>query len=51
MGHIADTISMRAGFVVPLVCFVLIAIYGLIWQRLEANDSEDCNKVFKVKPI
>ena len=28
MGHIADLHSMRLGFVVPLVCFVLIAIYG-----------------------
>jgi FHS family L-fucose permease-like MFS transporter len=35
MGHIADTSSMRAGFVVPLVCFVFIAIYGAIWQKLE----------------
>jgi len=29
---------MRTGFVVPLVCFVLIALYGLVWQRLEAKD-------------
>ncbi len=35
MGHIADTSSMRAGFVVPLVCFVFIAIYGCVWQKLE----------------
>ena len=41
MGHIADTSSMRAGFVVPLVCFVLIALYGLAWQKLEAKDSKD----------
>ena len=40
MGHIADTHSMRTGFVVPLVCFVLIALYGAVWQRLEAKDSE-----------
>src|ERR1019366_5838532 len=39
MGHIADTRSMRAGFVVPLVCFVLIALYGFVWQKLEAKDS------------
>jgi FHS family L-fucose permease-like MFS transporter len=38
MGHIADTHSMRTGFVVPLVCFVLIAIYGAVWQKLEAKD-------------
>jgi FHS family L-fucose permease-like MFS transporter len=39
MGKIADTHSMRTGFVVPLVCFVFIAIYGLVWQKLEAKDS------------
>jgi FHS family L-fucose permease-like MFS transporter len=39
MGHIADTHSMRTGFVVPLVCFVLIAIYGAVWQKLENKDS------------
>jgi FHS family L-fucose permease-like MFS transporter len=39
MGHIADTHSMRTGFVVPLVCFVFIALYGLVWQKLEAKDA------------
>ena len=39
MGHIADAHSMRIGFVVPLVCFVLIALYGVVWQKLEAKDS------------
>jgi FHS family L-fucose permease-like MFS transporter len=39
MGHIADTHSMRTGFVVPLVCFVFIALYGAFWQKLEAKDS------------
>jgi len=39
MGHIADTHSMRTGFAVPLVCFVLIALYGAVWQKLEAKDS------------
>jgi len=39
MGHIADTHSMRIGMVVPLVCFVLIAIYGAFWQKLEATDA------------
>lgn len=34
MGHIADRHSMRIGFVVPLVCFVLVALYGFTWARL-----------------
>jgi FHS family L-fucose permease-like MFS transporter len=39
MGRIADVYSMRVGFVVPLVCFVFIAIYGAMWQKLEAKDA------------
>jgi FHS family L-fucose permease-like MFS transporter len=39
MGHIADVHSMRLGMVVPLVCFVFVAIYGAMWQKLEAKDS------------
>jgi len=39
MGHIADVHSMRVGMVVPLVCFVFIAIYGALWQMLEARDA------------
>jgi FHS family L-fucose permease-like MFS transporter len=39
MGHIADVHSMRLGMVVPLVCFVFIALYGLVWQKLEAKDA------------
>jgi FHS family L-fucose permease-like MFS transporter len=39
MGYIADRTSMRMGFAVPLVCFVFIAIYGAVWQKLEAKDS------------
>jgi FHS family L-fucose permease-like MFS transporter len=38
MGHIADVYSMRAGFWVPLVCFVCVAFYGAFWQKLEAKD-------------
>ncbi len=39
MGHIADLHSMRIGFVVPLVCFVFVALYGLTWSRLCRLDS------------
>jgi FHS family L-fucose permease-like MFS transporter len=34
MGHIADLHSMRIGFVVPLVCFAFVALYGHMWHRL-----------------
>ncbi len=39
MGHIADVHSMRIGMAVPLICFVLIALYGALWQKLEAKDA------------
>jgi MFS transporter, FHS family, L-fucose permease len=39
MGHIKDVASMRLGFIVPLVCFVLIALYGAFWQKLEDKDA------------
>jgi len=31
---------MRVGFALPLVCFVFIAAYGMIWQKLENKDRE-----------
>ncbi len=39
MGHIADVRSMRAGFVVPLICFVFVALYGFTWARLSKQDA------------
>jgi FHS family L-fucose permease-like MFS transporter len=39
MGRIADLHSMRIGFIVPLVCFVFVALYGLVWSRLFRLDA------------
>lgn len=39
MGLIADKCNMRVGFIIPLICFVVIAAYGLVWRRLESRDS------------
>ncbi len=39
MGRIADQYSMRVGFVVPLVCFVFVALYGFVWAKLSRQDS------------
>jgi fucose permease len=38
MGWLADNWGMRIGFVMPLICFVVIATYGLFWRQLEARD-------------
>jgi FHS family L-fucose permease-like MFS transporter len=36
MGLIADKGGMRIGFVIPMVCFAVVAVYGALWQKLEA---------------
>jgi MFS transporter, FHS family, L-fucose permease len=43
MGHIADVSSMRLGFVIPLACFVFIALYGMSWRVLENKDQRVAN--------
>lgn len=40
MGRVADKVGMRVGFAIPLICFVVIAIYGALWKKLESRDSE-----------
>jgi FHS family L-fucose permease-like MFS transporter len=44
MGHIGDTHGISAAFIVPLVCFVLIALYSFSWRglcRAEADVTVD----------
>jgi len=38
MGLLADKHGMQFGFIVPLLCFVAIMIYGFGWKRLFARD-------------
>ena len=38
MGWLADSFSMRVGFIMPLLCFAFIAFYALLWPRLETAD-------------
>jgi FHS family L-fucose permease-like MFS transporter len=40
MGKIADISSMKVGFAIPVVCFIFIAIYGMIWKKLESKDAD-----------
>jgi MFS transporter, FHS family, L-fucose permease len=39
MGAIADKYNMSTGFIVPMVCFVFIALYGYYWPRLSHAKS------------
>jgi FHS family L-fucose permease-like MFS transporter len=34
MGHIGDEHGMSVAFIVPLACFILIALYSFFWPRL-----------------
>ncbi len=38
MGYMADVFSMRIGFIVPLVCFAVIMLYGFTWKSLFRRD-------------
>jgi FHS family L-fucose permease-like MFS transporter len=40
MGLIADHCNMRVGFIIPLICFLVIAAYGTVWKKLEVRDAE-----------
>jgi FHS family L-fucose permease-like MFS transporter len=39
MGTVADHYDMARGFIVPLGCFAIIALYGFLWPKLSGADS------------
>ncbi len=39
MGAIADHYDMSRGFIMPLVCFALIGLYGYAWPKLSRAES------------
>ncbi len=39
MGHIADQYDMSTSFIVPLVCFIFVTLYGFCWPMLSKADS------------
>ncbi|MCX7825780.1 MAG: L-fucose:H+ symporter permease [Verrucomicrobiae bacterium] len=43
MGWIADKGGMRIGFIIPLLCFAVIAVYGALWRKLEDKDAGAAN--------
>jgi MFS transporter, FHS family, L-fucose permease len=40
MGWLADNYSMRVGFLMPMICFFIIMLYGFNWRRFFAHDME-----------
>ncbi|MCE5267287.1 MAG: MFS transporter [Planctomycetaceae bacterium] len=45
MGAVADQYDMSRGFLVPMVCFALVALYGVAWPMLS-----NANSLSGVKP-
>ena len=39
MGAVADIYDLSRGFVVPMFCFGLIAVYAFLWPRLSGTES------------
>jgi FHS family L-fucose permease-like MFS transporter len=39
MGRLGDLYNMSTSFLMPLVCFVFIAAYGLLWTRLAQSEG------------
>ena len=39
MGHLGDVYNMSVSFWMPLVCFLLIAIYGFTWTKLSQTEG------------
>jgi FHS family L-fucose permease-like MFS transporter len=39
MGHVADRYDMSRGFIVPMICFAFVAVYGFCWPKLSKADS------------
>jgi FHS family L-fucose permease-like MFS transporter len=39
MGRLGDLYNMSTSFLMPLVCFALIACYGFFWSKLSKADN------------
>jgi fucose permease len=39
MGRVADQYDMSRGFIVPMVCFAFVALYGFCWPKLSGAES------------
>jgi FHS family L-fucose permease-like MFS transporter len=45
MGHVADKYDMSTGFIVPALCFGVVALYGLGWSKLSKAQSLSSMKI------
>jgi fucose permease len=40
MGYIADLTNIGFGFIVPLLCFLVVFVYAISWKKMEIRDSK-----------
>jgi FHS family L-fucose permease-like MFS transporter len=45
MGHVADKYDMSRGFIVPLFCFIIVALYAFNWPKFADAESLDGVKI------
>ena len=50
MGYIADEFDMSRAFIVPMLCFAFVAIYGYGWPRLSKAGSPRGQRVLHGSP-
>jgi MFS transporter, FHS family, L-fucose permease len=41
MGYLGDTYNMSVGFLMPMCCFALIAVYGYLWPTLSKTSGTE----------
>ncbi|MBI1938666.1 MAG: sugar MFS transporter [Ignavibacteriales bacterium] len=39
MGYLGDVYNMSAGFIMPMICFVIVSLYGFFWTKLSNADG------------
>ncbi len=39
MGYVADQYDMSRSFIVPMICFAFVALYGFLWPKLAGAES------------
>ena len=39
MGSVADRYDLSRGFIVPMICFAVVAAYGFMWPKLSGAES------------
>jgi FHS family L-fucose permease-like MFS transporter len=45
MGYVADKYDMSRGFIVPALCFIIVAFYGFNWPRFSTAESRQGTRV------